>query len=82
MPEKPASKYSDLGPLHDLLLQACPPDRRGRRSIMILAEKLGVSFQNVYKWIEAGRIPPKRVMDIVKVSKGAVTKEALLQFVL
>lgn len=82
MAAKPASKYSDLGPLHDLLLRACPADKRGKRSIMILAEKLGVSYQNVYKWIEAGRIPPKRVMDIVTVAKGAVTREELLEFVL
>lgn len=82
MTAKPASKYSDLGPLHDLLLRACPADRRGRRSIMILADKLGVSYQNVYKWIESGRIPPKRVMDIVTVSKGSVTREELLDFVL
>ena len=82
MAVKPASKYSDLGPLQDLLLRACPADKSGKRSIMILADKLNVSYQNVYKWIEAGRIPPKRVKDIVKISKGAVTFEELLEFVL
>ena len=82
MTEKPASKYTDLGPLHELLLKACPPDRKGRRSIMILSEKLNISYQTIYKWIEAGRIPPKRVLDIVRVSKSAVSREDLLPFVL
>lgn len=82
MAAKPASKYSDLGPLHELLLRACPPDKRGKRSIMILADKLGVSYQNVYKWIEANRIPPKRVLDIEKVANGSVTRKELLEFVL
>lgn len=82
MAEKPASRYSNLGELHDLLLRACPADRKGKRSIMILAGKLDVSYQNVYKWIEAGRIPPRRAKDIVKVSKGAVDLDEVLKFIL
>ena len=79
---KPAGRYGDLGPLHDLLLQACPPDSKGKRSIMILAARLGVSYQRIYQWIEAERIPPKRVKDIVTLADGAVLQSELLKYVL
>lgn len=82
MTTKPATRYNNLGPLHGLLLDACPPDEKGHRSIMRLAELLGVSYQNVYKWIESGRIPPKRVKDIMEVSNGSVLQSQLLEFVL
>ncbi|ASW27688.1 transcriptional repressor [Klebsiella phage YMC16/01/N133_KPN_BP] len=79
---KPAGRYGDLGPLHDLLLQACPPDAKGKRSIMLLAKRLGVSYQNVYKWIEAGRVPPKRVKQIVELANGNILQSELLKFVI
>lgn len=53
------SRYKELGPLHDLLLKACPPDAKSKRSIPVLAKFLGCSHQYIYRWIEDGKIPPK-----------------------
>lgn len=76
------NRYNDLGPLHDLLLRACPPDDEGHRSIMVLADKMGLSWQNLYKWIAGKRIPPKRVRQLVEIADGRVSQEDVLKFVL
>lgn len=65
-------RHADLGPLHDLLLRACPPDSRGYKSITVLAEAIGLSAWAIHKWIKAGRIPPNRARDIAKLSAGRV----------
>ncbi len=75
------SRYKELGPLHDLLLKACPPDTEGKKSIVILAERLGVSHQYVYRWIEMNRVPAKYVSKIVKLSKGLVKYEQFHSYV-
>jgi DNA-binding transcriptional regulator YdaS (Cro superfamily) len=49
---------------------------------MLLAKRLGVSYQNVYKWIEAGRVPPKRVKQIVELANGNILQSELLKFVI
>lgn len=64
------SRYKDLGPLQDLLLEACPPAENGDRSIVILAGKLGISYQYIYRWISEGRVPPKYVDKLVTLSEG------------
>ena len=58
------SRYKNLGPLHDLLLEVCPGPKK---SIVVLAEHLGITHQYVYRWIEKGRMPPsyaKKCSDI------------------
>lgn len=67
------SRYKDLGPLHDLLLKACPAGENGTRSIVVLAGKLGVSHQYVYLWIERGRVPAKFVRPLVEMGEGRVS---------
>ena len=66
-------RYKRLGPLHDLLLQACPPNDKGESSITHLAELLGMSAWGIYKWIGAGKVPPAQVVRIVDVSQGRVS---------
>lgn len=63
----------DLGPLHRLLLEACPPNEDGDRSITILAKALGMSSWGIFKWIRNGRIPPRQAANVVDVSQGKVT---------
>ena len=75
------SRYKELGPLHDLLLEACPPDEKGRKSIVGLANRLGCSHQYVYRWIENGRIPPAYVKQIVELEGVTVTREQFYPFV-
>lgn len=68
-------RHRHLGPLHDLLLDACPPDKEGNKSIVILAKRLEISAQYIYAWIKTNRVPPKFVKPIVKLSRGRVTYE-------
>lgn len=72
-PHKRAMK--SLGPLHDLLLEACPPNEQGVQSIPILAEALGMTAYGVYKWIENVKIPSEKAQKVVEVSKGPKGKD-------
>jgi hypothetical protein len=74
-------RYKKLGPLHDLLLKACPPDIEGNVSIPRLAEMLEMSSWGIYKWIRAGKIPPTQVVRIVDVSQGRVSISDFSPFV-
>lgn len=67
--------------MHRLLLIASPPDAEGRKTISTLARKLGVSRGTVWKWIELGRIPPRRAVDVVDISEGRVTLADFARFV-
>ena len=69
------SRYKDLGPLQDLLLQACPPDKRGKASIPALAVALNISHQYIYRWISEKVVPVKYVSKLVSISNGRVTLE-------
>jgi len=80
--ESSTRKIKDLGPLHDLLIKACPPDNKGNKSIPLLAKALNTSMQNLYKCIDQNRIPtahqlPKRIIEI---SDGRVSQEDLIPF--
>lgn len=81
--EPTPKKLQDLGPLHQLLLRACPPDENGNQSIPRLAEFLGVSHQVIYdRWIKNGRIPTvhKRASKLLKIANGRITQEELLPY--
>ena len=75
------SRYKDLGPLHDLLLVACPPDKQGRSSIPRLAKLLKISHQYLYRCIADEKIPPKLVPKIITLANGRVTVEQFHPFV-
>lgn len=68
-------KLKDLGPMHDLLLRACPPDENGIVSIPILADHLGCEAATLYRWMKVERIPPARVVEIVEISGGRVERD-------
>lgn len=70
-----------LGPLHDLLLKACPPDAEGFKSIPILAVELKMTAYGVYKWIKKGKLPPDAAKKVVDRSEGRVTLEEFHEFV-
>lgn len=59
-----------LGPLHDLLLRACPPDQDGIVSIPILAERLELSAFTIYKWIRNVKVPPGQAVKVVQLNNG------------
>lgn len=55
--------------LHHNLVRLCPPNRRGKRSVRILAEWLGISAWAAYKWVRAGAVPPHRVPDLLQLQR-------------
>lgn len=73
-------RYKELGPLHDLLLEACPPDAKGTRSIVVLAKLLGVTPQYIYVWIERNHVPAKFVRPLVEMSRGRVRLEQFHEY--
>jgi len=75
-------RLSDKGPLQELLLEICPPNKDGIKSITILAKALKLSSWAIYRWIDTNRIPPARVKMLVKVAKGRVTQEKIIPFVI
>jgi len=75
------SRYKDLGRLHDLLLDVCPPDEKGTKSIVVLAGKLGVSYQYIYRWIDLNQVPAKFVRQLVDLSGGRVPFDRFHEFV-
>ena len=84
MPPK-VRRNADLGHFHDLLLRACPPvsrdkktkklvpDPDGTKSISLLAELLGMSSWGVHLWINKGKIPPLRAQELVDLNPEEVT---------
>lgn len=74
-------RHRNNGPLHDLLLKACPPNEDGEKSITILAEKLEISAWSIHKWVQKGKIPPLRAVEVVDISEGRVTLADFSPFV-
>lgn len=75
----------DLGPLHQLLLRACPPGPKAGDAGSIkatLAPALGVCHQYLYRWIESNRIPAKFAKELVTISNDRITLDEVLPFVL
>jgi hypothetical protein len=76
-----ARSYRDLGPLHELLIEACPPNQKGVRSIPVLAKALGLSAWAVFKWIKRNEIPPRQAKRVVDLSKGRVKLDQFSPFI-
>ena len=74
-------RHQQLGPLHDLLLTACPPDKDGTKSISVLAEKLKISAWSIHKWVQKGKIPPGRAVEVVDIAEGRVSLADFSPFV-
>ncbi len=70
----------DLGPLHDLLLKACPREPDGSASIKKLAAIIEVTPAAVYKWIAAGFLSSRRARQIINVSDDRVTIEDFMPY--
>ena len=68
-------RHRNNGPLHDLLLKACPPSEKGEKSVTILAESFNppLSPWSLHKWVQKGKIPPGRAVEVVDLSGGRVT---------
>ena len=73
-------RLEDLGPLHDLLLRACP-EKDGVRSIPVLAEQLGRSSQSLYYCINQGKISADLAKKITGLKGCHATIEEFYPFV-
>lgn len=74
-------RHRNNGPLHDLLLKACPPNESGEKSISALAAKMQISAWSIHKWVQKGKIPPVRAVEVVDISEGRVTLADFSPFV-
>lgn len=76
-------KHKDGGPLHRLLLKACPPNEDNEKSITILAGKFKppLSTWAIHKWIKKGKIPPLRAAQVVDISEGRVSLAEFSPFI-
>ncbi len=63
-------RLSNLGPLHDLLLKACPPNDSDFRSIPILAEAIGYTPAGVYKMIRQNKMSPTAASKVVEANEA------------
>lgn len=57
------------GGLHRLLLQAVPENKHGNKTILYLAELMGLNRWSINKWVRSNRISPARVLQVVEISK-------------
>jgi len=64
-------RYKHLGPLHDRLLELCPPDADGNVSVAVLAGHLSMSSFGLYKWIHDNKVPPRRVPELIELQETA-----------
>lgn len=69
MPETRVVQLRDVGPLHGVLLRACPPNKSGVASVRVLAEWLGMTPAGVYKWIHRGEVPASRVPELLRLQR-------------
>ncbi len=74
-------RHRNNGPLHDLLLRACPANASGEKSITILANALEISAWSIHKWVQKGKIPPGRAVEVVDIAEGRVTLADFSPFV-
>lgn len=73
-------RLDELGPLHDLLLRACP-EKDGVRSIPVLAEQLNRTPQSLYYCINQGRISADLAKRITELKGCRATLEEFYPFV-
>lgn len=74
-------EMKDPAGLKAVLLSICPADEKGNRSLKHLAEKLGLHYYTLYKWVNNGRIPADQANTLVDFSKGKLSHKALHKFV-
>lgn len=73
MPVIREPENADISQLQKLLLKAVPEDKNGYKTVVHLAELLGVSRWAVQKWIVKNKISPDRASQIVDLSDGRVS---------
>lgn len=83
MPRNTTPTPSRLGPLHTLLTDAFPHMRtpRGVLDVRELAVTMDMTYQGVYKWFTANKLPPDRAKQLVGLSRGRLSLTKLEPYV-
>lgn len=81
MMSEPKTGKENRSELHELLLRAVPENHLGRKTVVHLSTVLGVSKATIWHWIKKDFLPPERAKQIVDISEGSVTLDALHRFV-
>ena len=81
MNEIEVTRKADLGPLHRLMLKACPPDAQGKVSITVLADAMKMSRATLHKWAARNQLEPWLAQQLVDVSEGRITLDECDVFV-
>lgn len=68
-------------PLTKLLLMAAPLNKDGRPTITGLARIMKLTRWSIHKWIINQKLPPERVVELVRISEGRVKVEDFHPFV-
>lgn len=55
--------------LHRLLLRAVPENERGNKTVLHLADLMGINRWSINKWVRKDRISPERVLQVIEISK-------------
>lgn len=55
--------------LHRLLLRAVPENEHGNKTILHLADLMGVNRWSINKWIKKQRLGPDRALQVVEISR-------------
>lgn len=81
---KQRSRPGSLGEVYDMLDAAFPQYRTrfGGLDVYTLAGNLDMQPQSVYRWFNKETIPADRVKTLVRLSKGRLTEEKLIPFVI
>lgn len=73
--KKNVRRESSMGGLYDLLKRGLPDYvDDGKLLVKPLAERLGISYQAMYKWFERNTISPARIDDVVSLSNESAEK--------
>ena len=68
------------GPLHELILKACPLSKHGRPSITLLANRLDVTTQTIHRVTAINQISAKLARKICEASENPIAIEDFLPF--
>jgi hypothetical protein len=73
-----------FGRLYDLLLVKLPgfTSLGGHLDVRRLSADMGLSYEAIYKWLRADRLPARQVTRLVDLHGSHLTKEDLIPFVL
>ncbi len=72
-------RRKNLGPMQDLLLRTCWPNKDNEVSINYLARIMCLSEQTIYAWIRKGWIPAHHIDHLIKLNHSWANDHQILK---